>query len=100
MKSLSFRFQLGAQLFEIINLAVEHNCVTALGGAHRLMPCRTQILNREASANQTGDAIFRNKLARIVRPAMLKIARKPLKAKFEIVAIKSWVKYSRNPAHV
>jgi hypothetical protein len=53
------------------------------------MSRRAQILNREPGANKTGYAIFRNELARVIRPAMMKIARESLKATFEIVAIQS-----------
>jgi hypothetical protein len=46
------------------------------------MSRRTQILNREPSADQTGYAIFRNKLARVVRPPVMKVTLESLKAKF------------------
>src|SRR6266478_3700380 len=63
LESLAFRLQLSTKLFEIVDLAVENDCVPAVLARHWLMTRWAQILNCESSANQTGHAILRNKPA-------------------------------------
>src|SRR5262245_55746877 len=57
----------------VVDLAVEHQRVSAGLRLHRLVPCRRQVDNRESSESQRHPILWLHPDARIVWPAMRKL---------------------------
>ena len=69
-KCASQALQLMAQRFEVVDLAVEREHVTPVGGRHRLVPERREIDDRQPAVPERDPRVRVDPVARVVGPAV------------------------------